>query len=430
MLHVQFENLLARKVGRLHGISETRLKRFCDSKQRLVQKVFKSKTQYGYNFLTLPDAQANLAKIKKYVKEQEKNGWKNIVVLGIGGSALGAIAVRDALSSEFDGGKKLYVLDNIDPAYTAEMLASLNLAKTLFVVISKSGTTTEPMVQYALVKEMLMKKFPHNYQKYLLFITDPKAGLLRKMAKAEKITAFDIPSKIGGRFSVLTNVGLVPCALAGMDVGSLLKGAREMREAIKRGKGMSNPALVLAAAQYILDKKKDKLMTVLMPYANHLFRVGDWYRQLLSESIGKSRGAGPTPINALGTTDQHSQLQLYNDGPNNKFFIFMRLLKHNQNPKTGGDILPEEIGFLNGKKMGEVIDAAYLGTSEALTRHHRPNVTIEVPKVDARHLGALFMLFEFQVALLGLLYKVDAFNQPGVEHSKQITKKILKAEKK
>ncbi len=427
MLHLQIENLS--KVGRLHGISKARFRSFCENKQPLVQKVFKLKAKPGYAFLALPDAEANLKNVKKYVKEQEKNGWKNIVVLGIGGSALGSIAVRDALRSEFSKGPKLYVLDNIDPAYTAELLSNLNLAKTLFVVISKSGTTTEPMIQYGLVKEMLAKKFPNNYQKHLVFVTDPKGGLLRKIAKAEKITAFDIPPKIGGRFSVLTNVGLLPCALAGMDVGGLLKGAQNMRDAIKRGKGMHNPALALAAAQFLLDKKKKKTMTVLMPYSNYLYRMGDWYRQLLAESIGKGRSAGPTPINALGTTDQHSQLQLYNDGPNNKFFIFMRLLKHAKNPKVG-NVLPEEIGFLNGKKFSQVIDAAYQGTAQALTKRRHPNVTIEVPKVDAKAIGALFMLFEFQVALLGLLYKVDAFNQPGVEHSKQITKKILKGEEK
>ncbi|MFH0838111.1 MAG: glucose-6-phosphate isomerase [Patescibacteria group bacterium] len=392
-----------------------------------MQKVFSLKSQPGYAFLTLPDAAANLQKVKKYVREQEKYGWKNIVVLGIGGSALGAIAVRDALKGEFFKGPKLYILDNIDPAYTAGLLYNLNLSKTLFVVISKSGTTTEPMIQYGLVKEMLVKKFAKNYQKHLVFVTDPKGGLLRKIAKEEGITAFDIPPKIGGRFSVLTNVGLLPCALAGIDVGSLLKGAREMREAIKRGKGVGNPALALSAAQFLLDKKKGKSMTVLMPYSNYLFRMGDWYRQLLAESIGKNRGAGPTPINALGTTDQHSQLQLYNDGPNNKFFIFMRLLKHAADPKVG-NMLPEEIGFLNEKRFSQVMDAAYQGTAQALTKRGHPNVTIEVPKADARSIGALFMLFEFQVTLLGLLYKVNAFNQPGVEHSKQITKQILKGE--
>jgi len=197
-----------------------------------------------------------------------------------------------------------------------------------------------------------------------------------------------------------------------------------MRESLKKNKGFNNKALKLAATQFLLDRKKNKSMTVLMPYSNSLFRMGDWYRQLLAESIGKNRWSGPTPINALGTTDQHSQLQLYNDGPNNKFIVFMRVLKH-AHELSWGNVLPKEIDFLNNKKMSQVMDAAYLGTSKALTKHKRPNLTIEIPCVDELNLGALFMLFEFQIALLGQLYKVDAFNQPGVEHSKKITKQLL-----
>ena len=293
MILLQTENL--NNIGRLHGLSEKVFQTFCEKKQALVQEVFSMKSKPGYAFLTLPDADTNLKKVKRFVKEQEKNKWQHIVVLGIGGSALGTIAVRDALMSEFSKGPKLYVLDNIDPAHTAEVLDHLNLARTLFVVISKSGTTTEPMIQYSLVKGLLMKKFPTSYQKHLVFVTDPKAGLLRKIAKTEGISTFDISPKIGGRFSVLTNVSLLPCALAGLNIGNLLKGAREMREAIKRGKGMSNPALALACAQFLLDKKKGKPMTVLMPYSHHLFRVGDWYRQLLAESIGKSDEPVPPP---------------------------------------------------------------------------------------------------------------------------------------
>ena len=427
MLHIQFANTYNTKIGRLHGLSESKVSSLCESNQTIIKDIFSSKSKYGYHFLTLPDDKKNLMELKKYVKKEEANNWKHIVILGIGGSALGPLAVRDALVGPFEKGIKLHVLDNIDPALTEHTLSNLPLSKTKFVVISKSGTTTEPMVLYALVKEKFKKKFPKNYQKHLVFITDPKNGLLRKIGKEEGIHCFDIPPKIGGRFSVLTNVGLLPCALAGMDITNLLKGAREMREAIKRGKGAQNPALKLAFTQYLLDRKKGKTMTILMPYSNYLFRIGDWYRQLLAESIGKSRWAGPTPVNALGTTDQHSQLQLFNDGPNNKLLVFMRVLKHKENPVVP-DVLPQEIGFLNGKKMSQVIDAAYQGTAEALTKHKRPNITIEIPKVDARHIGALFMLFEFEIAILGKLYKVDAFNQPGVEHSKKITKSILKGE--
>ena len=166
----------------------------------------------------------------------------------------------------------------------------------------------------------------------------------------------------------------------------------------------------------------------MMPYSNQLFRIGDWYRQLLAESIGKNSKTGPTPINALGTTDQHSQLQLYSVGPNTKFFIFLRVLKFKNTLKLGNN-LPKELDFLNKKTMNEIIDAALSGTAESLAVNKRPNITINIPKIDEENLGALFMLFEFQIALLGLLYKVNAFNQPGVEKSKLITKKILSKKK-
>jgi glucose-6-phosphate isomerase len=197
-----------------------------------------------------------------------------------------------------------------------------------------------------------------------------------------------------------------------------------MLEIIKKSEPLENPALILALLQYLLDTKKQKIMTVMMPYGNCLFRFGDWYRQLLAESIGKNESTGPTPITALGTTDQHSQLQLYSEGRNNKWFIFLHVMKYINNPKLG-NYLPKELNFLNKKKLGDVFDAAYVGTSESLAKNKRPNVTLNIPKINAEVLGGLFMLFEFQVALLGLLYKVDAFNQPGVEQSKIITKKIL-----
>ena len=425
MFYLQHKNVLASEIGTNHGIPEVVLERFCNKHQANVEMIFQSKARPGYHFLALPDAKKTFAEIQTFVNEQQKENWKHIVVLGIGGSALGTIAVRDALISPFAKGPQLHVIDNIDPNYVADMLKNLPLAKTLFIVISKSGGTVEPMSLYGLVKERLMKKFPQNYQKHLVFVTDPKTGLLRKIGEKEGIRCFDVPSKIGGRFSVLTSVGLLPLALAGVEIEELLKGARQMREATKRAKGIGNVALRLAAIQFLLDRKKGKPMTVLMPYSNALFRMGDWYRQLLSESIGKKASAGPTPINALGTTDQHSQLQLYSDGPNNKFLIFMRVLSHANDPKLEANVLPEPIAFLNGKKLSEMIDAAYHGTSEALRRKKRPTLTLEIPEVDARHVGGLFMLFEFQVALLGEFYKVNAFDQPGVEQSKLITTSLL-----
>lgn len=427
MLKLDYQNILKERIGMRNGISKRSFDRFCSKHQKDVQAVFRSKNKQGYYFLNLPDDQSLVRRIKKYVTSQKKYKWENIVVLGIGGSSLGSIAALEALKGPLHHMKdkpRLFVVDNIDPAYTKELMDELEIKNTLFIVISKSGGTTEPMVLYGLVREELEKRFPKNFQKHLVFVTDPKSGLLRKIGKKEGIEMFDIPPKVGGRFSVLSAVGLLPLALVGIDITGLLRGAKNMREEIRKKKGSENLALALATFQYWFDRKKEKSMMVMMPYSNYLFRIGDWYRQLLAESIGKNSRTGPTPINALGTTDQHSQLQLYNQGPNNKCFIFLRLEKHLADINTGNK-LPKELSFLNQQKMSHVIDAAYQGTVEALSKNGRPNVTLTLSQLNAGSIGELFMLFEFQVALLGLLYKVDAFSQPGVEQSKKITKQIL-----
>lgn len=407
----------------------SRIAALCRRSQPLVDALFGARGKAGHAFLDLPDDTALLRKIKSFAAREKKNGWENIVVLGIGGSALGLIALRDALLPPFAPKPRLFVLDNIDPDHTAALFSAIDFRKTLFIVISKSGETVEPMLLYGLVKERLEKTCPKDFRKHLIFITDPTQGLLRAIAEKEDIETFDVPAGVGGRFSVLSAVGLLPAALAGADIGGLLKGARAMRDRIKKEKSTENPALMLAAMQFVADREQGKPMTVLMPYSQRLFRLGDWYRQLLAESIGKNSLSGPTPLNALGTTDQHSQLQLYSDGPDNKWFIFMRVLRHDKNPRLGA-ALPAEMSFLNGHSMGEVMDAAYHGTAASLTEKGRSNVTLEIDRVNAENLGALFMLLECQVALLGDFYGVNAFDQPGVEASKIITKRILSSPKK
>ena len=427
MINIDYSNILGGKIGLQNGINERVLNNFCQKHQSYVKEIWQKKNESGYAFLNLPDDQKTLRKIKNFVSDQKKYKWENIVVLGIGGSALGAIALRGSLLGplyNLNNKPRLFIVDNIDPTHIFNLLKTIKLSKSLFIVISKSGTTTEPMALYALVKEKLKKSFPKNYQKHFVFVTDPKVGLLRKIAKEEKIKTFDIPPGVIGRFSVLSGVGLLPIAFAGADINGILKGAKIMREYIKKSRAKNNPALLLAAIQFLLDRRKGKTMTVIMPYSNYLFRIGDWYRQLLAESIGKNKRSGPTPITALGTTDQHSQLQLYNEGPNNKLIIFLKPLKHCEDLKLG-NILPTEMDFLNHQKIGNIIEAAYQGTAESLTQNKRPNLTINLPAINTETIGALLMLFEFQIAILGLLYKVNAFNQPGVEKSKQITKKII-----
>ncbi len=427
MIEIDIQNALSEKIGIRHGVSKRVFSRFLEKNSPHIKTVFQSKNKMGYDFLNLPDDQKLVRKIKTFIKNQEKNKWKNIVVLGIGGSALGGIALKDALLGSYhylDKVPHLFFVDNIDPDLINELLSRISLEKSLFIVISKSGGTTEPMALYSLFKERLVQKKVKKINDHFVFITDPKGGLLRPLGKEEEIEMFDVPPKVGGRFSVLSSVGLVPTALAGIDISALMRGAKKMKEIIQKSSPEKNPALILASLQYLLDRKKGKGMTVMMPYSNPLFRVGDWYRQLLAESIGKNKSTGPTPINALGTTDQHSQLQLFNEGPNNKWFIFLNVLKHDS-PLNIGNHLPKKLDFLNNKNLSEIINAAYTGTAESLSKNKRPNITLNISKVNAEAMGALFMLFEFQVALLGLIYKVDAFNQPGVEISKIITKQIL-----
>ena len=427
MITLRFEHSLSQSIGTTHGIDSSLFESWTAKAETFKQEIFRRKQEAGFAFLDLPDDRGLIGKIQAFAAEHQ-NQWEAIVVVGIGGSALGLLAIADALLGPWHhlrGRPKLLVVDNIDPTHTSDLLDSLDLKKTLFIIISKSGTTVEPMVLYGIVMDRLKKKFPKDYKKHLIFITDPQAGLLRSLANQEGIASFPVPEKVGGRFSVLSAVGLLPAALVGVDIEKILEGARAMRQTIETTPASSNPALILAVLQFLLDREKQKPLTVMMPYFNGLFRLADWYRQLLAESIGKNEHTGPTPIPALGTTDQHSQLQLYQEGPNNKFFIFLRVLHHAQDPILGEKTLPGDMAFLNGKSMGSILDAAYLGTEESLTRNFRPNVTIEIPQINAETLGELFMLLEFQVTLLGSLYQVNPFDQPGVEESKKITKKIL-----
>lgn len=424
MIHLNFQNALSDKKN---GLSESALERFSESHQKNAESVFRLKRKPGYAFLSLPEDVNLVKKINQFVRDQKKNKWENIVALGIGGSALGGIAAQEALlgfAHNLTKKPRLFFIDNIDPDCLRSVLEVTGFTKTLFLVVSKSGGTIEPMAIYSIVRKKLERELPKTFRNHLVFVTDPKMGALRRLGRKENIAMFGIPPGIGGRFSALTAAGLLPLALAGADIGGMMEGARTMAQEIRKKRGLQNPALTLAFLQYLMDRRLNKTMTVMMPYCNRLFRLGDWYRQLLAESVGKNQETGPTPINALGATDQHSQLQLWNDGPADKWFIFLRVRSFQNDfrirPPVGAGM-----DFLEGKKLSAVMDASYRGTSESLAKNSRPNVTLEIPSVTPQTVGALFLLFEFQIALLGILYKVDAFSQPGVEEGKKITKQIL-----
>jgi glucose-6-phosphate isomerase len=390
-------------------------------------------------FLALP-GDAALHRQSTDFANKVRGRFDDVVVLGIGGSALGPIALRTALlkpqwnslsNKERDRYPRLHVLDNVDPRTIAALLDRLSLGSTLFVVTSKSGGTAETMAQYLVVRDRLIKALKEDARDHIVFITDPEKGALRPIARTEGITALDIPAAVGGRFSVLTPVGVLPAALVGIDTAALLAGAGDVAKSCSGNKLADNQAGVFAMLQYLADTKLDRRIQVLMPYSDALRDVADWFVQLWAESLGKhraagDRGFGPTPLAAVGATDQHSQVQLFMEGPPDKTVSFLAvddLGTDVEIPALHADV--KELAYLGGHHLGELLSIEQRATAGALARRGRPNLTIHVDQVDAWHLGALFMLFEIATIYAGELYGVNPLDQPGVELGKQFTYAML-----
>ena len=260
--------------------------------------------------------------------------------------------------------------------------------------------------------------------------------IIKRIGEKENISILNIPHNVGGRFSVLSAVGLLPAALIGVNIQNLISGAKKMRENFFSRSFEKNIPYKIAASQFLLYKKGINI-TVLYPYSQRLSKFTDWYKQLLGESIGKAKNnkgkkvhVGITPVNALGVTDQHSQNQLYNEGPNDKFFIFIKVKNLGETVRIP-NLYPrdEETIYIKNLSFNKLFHTEQEGTIMALTHNKRPNIIINIDEVDEENLGALFMLFESSAAFLGELFEINAFNQPGVELSKKITKMLLTKEK-
>ncbi|KKW42585.1 MAG: Glucose-6-phosphate isomerase [Candidatus Magasanikbacteria bacterium GW2011_GWA2_56_11] len=431
MLQIDFSNLF--KVSGDHGLAEKELDRVFIRLPACLEQ-FKNRAQ---DFFRVIDDTAAVAEIKQFVRERRER-YRDVVVLGIGGSALGASCLQQSLTPLYGHkarrpGPGLYILDNIDPVMMREILDVINLKRTLFIVVTKSGGTPETLAQYFYFQALVAKAGGRVGQQFVV-VTDPQEGFLRRAAERDGIPTFPVPPRVGGRFSVLTAVGLLPGAFMGVNIDKLLRGARVMRDRFLSPDPRINDSFRLAAVQHLLAQK-GKSINVLMPYAQKLIRFADWYRQLLSESIGKAvdeRGetvhAGLTPVSALGVTDQHSQSQLYNEGPNDKLIMFLNV--KNLGPRVNIPSPPSgesTLAFLRRTSFNELMDVECQGTQRSYTENDRPNLAITVDRLDEDHLGQLFILFQGATAFLGELTGVDAFNQPGVERAKQVTKEILLA---
>ncbi|MHC4660431.1 MAG: glucose-6-phosphate isomerase [Planctomycetota bacterium] len=428
MLILDYSGAMDEAVGSVHGINSDDLSRHIDRYSAITHEIVKDRRAEKLAFLDLPYDSDVVNDIKAFAA-QAREKFENFVVLGIGGSALGCIALHSALRHPYYNLRekpRMFFLDNIDPERTRGLLETLDPKKTCINVITKSGSTAETMANMLVFTGWLKKGVGDDFANHIVAVTDPEKGDLRALSNEMGITAFGIPLGVGGRFSVLSSVGLLPAAVSGIAVEKLLEGAQMVDLALGRSTAESDPAFIYSLLKFLLDTEKGKCISVLMPYSHALRDVADWYRQLWAESLGKKVDAdgnevnvGQTPIKALGTTDQHSQVQLYSEGPNNKVFTFLRVGKFRESVPIP-NIFSEKasFGYLAGSTIQALLNAEADGTAAALRDAQRPSFTIETEEISEQVVGALLYFFELVTAYSGRLYNIDAFNQPGVEAGK------------
>ncbi len=379
-----------------------------------------------------------------YVKEfaaMVDGRFDNVLVLGTGGSALGGLALTHALLKPYwnlldkeqrDNFPRIFFLDNIDPDEISALLDVLDLKKTLVNVITKSGQTAETMAQFMVIKDRLEALLGDDYRKNVVATTDKETGILRQLANEEGYKTFVVPDDVGGRYSVFSAVGLVPLALVGVDIDEIIRGIKIMDLNLKNTDINNNIAAQNALIHYLMDTQKDKYLSVIMPYSSRLKYVADWYVQLWAESLGKENDKQgnkinnrPTPIKALGATDQHSQIQLYNEGKNDKVITFIRVDEFDNKLEIPNVFEFTGLNYLAGKSINALMNAEADAMKVTLCDYNRPNVTIHLPKINEYYLAQLLYMFEMQTAIIAELYNIDAFNQPGVEQSKNYTYALM-----
>jgi glucose-6-phosphate isomerase len=448
-ISVYWRNATAAAVGEQHGVTDRELAEVAPRLRELT-RTMAAERKAGRAELRYRDLPYDEEMSDAVAREVEhfRDRCELLVVLGIGGSALGSRALHEALNpctynlltGRARTGPQLFVLDNVDPDHVKAVadLVAARAKKAVVNVVSKSGRTIETMAQFALFRDVLQSKLGKKHKDHLLATTDPDAGPLRAIATAEGYHTLDVPSGVGGRFSVLSAVGLFSAAMCGIDVDAVLAGAREMDKRVKELDPAKNPAAMLAAIHYLLDAK-GKTINVLMPYSTALRGLGDWYGQLWAESLGKRHAAGGnrevfaglTPVTALGATDQHAQLQLYREGPNDKLVTFLEVERFGTkltippSLPTDGDDGGDALKYLGGSSFQTLIHSEKLATEYALRESRRPTMTIVFPQVLPEAVGQFFYLYETAVSYLGGLMGVNPYDAPAVELGKQASAALM-----
>ena len=436
-MRMSYGRMLADRLDGEHGLPRGRLGELVRRFPAVQAEVRERRGAGEYGFYDLVDQSASVRQIARFA-EGLGQAHDHVLVLGIGGSALGTRALLDALRAPAwneldDEGRdffpRLTVLENVDPTSVAAALKRIDPRRVLVNVVSKSGGTAETMAQYLVVRAWLDEALGPAAYRHLVFTTDPARGALRELATQEGIATLTVPPGVGGRFSVLSPVGLLPAALVGIDIAGLLVGARAALDQAQSEDLLRSPAALYAGLHWAADTWLGARLHVLMPYTDRLRQLAEWYRQLWAESLGKRldrRGqpvhTGPTPVGAVGATDQHSQVQLFMEGPFDKALTFIVV------DDLGVDVpiparagLPADLAYLPGHSLGELLRAEYAATAAALARMGRMNLTLRLPDLSAASVGELLMFFQVATGYAGVWYGIDPFDQPGVELGKRLT---------
>lgn len=382
-------------------------------------------------FFRLSDDSQQVEAVKAmYEKHKDK---KHFIQIGIGGSALGPQTLIDALGKR--NGVKFSFMDNTDSEYIADLLSDIEASQSLFYVVSKSGGTAETLANFSIARNFLKQAGVKEDQlnKHFVLCTDPKSGVLREFAQKYDYDALEVPSDIGGRFSVFTHVGLFPALFAGIDIDELMAGANDIKHSLMSDNVSENILLQSAAhiSELYQNGKPSANQTVLMPYSSKLKTLSHWFVQLWGESLGKIRPAdganvGLTPIPAYGATDQHSQMQLFMEGPADKILMLLEVKNKASNFQLETDLDIEPAKKLAPYNLNQLIEAQLNGTIQALKDNRKNVIHISIERNDERHMGALVLFFESLTAIMGQYLEVDPFNQPGVELGKKYAYEYLK----
>jgi glucose-6-phosphate isomerase len=424
-LRLEAGGVLAPPLSRAHGLGSkevaTLLRRLGDVIPELLGPAAPS------GFLAVVEREEVLAEVLAAARALGRRSFEDLVHVGIGGSALGAETVLAALGHPLHNllprakrrGPRVHFVDNVDPAGLGALLETLDLRRTLVHVVSKSGSTVETAAGFQVLRAALERAVGRRWGSHCVFTAG--AGAMRELAERSGARWLAFPEDVGGRFSVLTASGLLTPALAGVDVAALVGGARRFLRRVCRAPLERNPAAVAAAVAFGLAENRGKPIHVLMPYADALEPLARWYVQLAAESLGKRRprgrggdGVGPTPLPARGTTDQHSQVQLFVEGPADKLVVFVAVRHTAPLRIPRGPAAP----YLAGVELGALLRAEQQGTQVALARAGRPSLTWELPALTPDALGQLLLALELQTAYQAALYGVNAYDQPGVEAGK------------